>query len=40
MAILELKNVCKKYNDFTVIDDFNLTVNEGELRCLLPGVKS
>lgn len=35
MAILELKNVCKKYNDFTVIDDFNLTVNEGELRCLL-----
>ena len=35
MAILELKNVTKKFNDFSVINEFNLTVNEGELRCLI-----
>ncbi len=35
MALLELRNVEKKYGDFTVIDGFNLTVNKGELRCLL-----
>ena len=35
MALLELKNLEKKYGDYTVIDDFNLTVNKGELRCLL-----
>ena len=35
MALLELRNVGKKYGDFTVIDGFNLTVNKGELRCLL-----
>lgn len=35
MSILELKNVTKTYNDFSVIDDFNFNVNEGELRCLL-----
>lgn len=35
MAILELKNVTKKYNDFSVINEFNLNVNEGELRCLI-----
>lgn len=35
MAILELRNVEKKYGEFTVIDGFNLSVNQGELRCLL-----
>ena len=35
MAILELKEVTKKYNDFSVINGFNLSVNEGELRCLI-----
>lgn len=35
MAILELKDVTKKYNDFSVINGFNLSINEGELRCLL-----
>jgi urea transport system ATP-binding protein len=35
MAILELKEVTKKYNDFAVIDRFNFSVDEGELRCLI-----
>jgi urea transport system ATP-binding protein len=35
MPILELKNVNKTYNDFSVVKDFNFSVNEGELRCLL-----
>ena len=35
MPILELKNVNKTYNDYSVVKDFNFSVNEGELRCLL-----
>jgi urea transport system ATP-binding protein len=35
MALLELKNLEKKFGDYTVIDDFSLSVNQGELRCLL-----
>ena len=35
MALLELKNIGKKYGEFTVIDGFNLSINQGELRCLL-----
>lgn len=35
MALLELKNLEKKYGDYTVIDGFSLSVNRGELRCLL-----
>jgi urea transport system ATP-binding protein len=35
MALLELKNLEKKYGDFTVIDGFSLSINKGELRCLL-----
>ena len=35
MALLELRNVSKKYGDFTVIDGFDLAINKGELRCLL-----
>jgi urea transport system ATP-binding protein len=35
MALLELRNIGKKYGDYTVIDGFNLSVNQGELRCLL-----
>ncbi|MEM8843934.1 MAG: urea ABC transporter ATP-binding protein UrtD [Pseudomonadota bacterium] len=35
MSILELKNVTKTYNDYSVVNDFNFSVNEGELRCLL-----
>jgi len=34
-AILELQGVTKAYDAFTVVDDFNLSINEGELRCLL-----
>ena len=34
-AILELHGVTKAYDAYTVVDNFNLTVNEGELRCLL-----
>ena len=35
MAILELKEVTKTYNDYSVVKDFNFNVNEGELRCLI-----
>jgi urea transport system ATP-binding protein len=35
MALLELKNIEKKYGEYTVIDGFNLSVKQGELRCLL-----
>ncbi len=35
MAILELKEVTKKYNDYSVVNGFNFNVNEGELRCLI-----
>jgi urea transport system ATP-binding protein len=35
MPILELKNVTKTYNDFSVVKDINFSVNNGELRCLL-----
>ncbi len=35
MAILELKEVTKTYNDFSVVKGFNFKVNEGELRCLI-----
>jgi len=35
MALLELKNVKKKYGDFVVIDGLDLAINKGELRCLL-----
>ena len=34
-AILELHGVTKAYDAYTVVDNFNLIVNEGELRCLL-----
>ena len=29
--ILELKNIVKKFGDFTAVDDFNLDIVEGEL---------
>lgn len=35
MALLELKNIEKKYGEYTVIDGFSLSVTQGELRCLL-----
>jgi len=35
MAILELKEVTKAYNDYSVVNGFNFNVNEGELRCLI-----
>lgn len=35
MTLLELKNLEKKYGDYTVIDGFSLSVSQGELRCLL-----
>ena len=35
MAILELKEVTKTYDDHSVVKGFNFSVNEGELRCLI-----
>ena len=35
MASLELKNVTKKFNKLTAVDDFSLTVNDGEVVALL-----
>ena len=35
MAILELKEVTKTYNDYSVVKGFNFSVNQGELRCLI-----
>ncbi len=35
MSMLELRGVTKAFNDFVAVDGFDLTVNEGELRCLL-----
>ena len=34
-AILELKAVTKAYDQYKVVDAFDLTVEQGELRCLL-----
>jgi len=31
MAYLELIDVTKKFGDFTAVNNFNLSVNEGEL---------
>lgn len=35
MSILELKDVTKTYNDYSVVNGFNFSVNDGELRCLI-----
>ena len=35
--MLELKNVCTRYGPVQVLWDISLTVNEGELVCLLGG---
>jgi urea transport system ATP-binding protein len=35
MNILELQGVTKAYGDSVVINDFNFSINKGELRCLL-----
>lgn len=35
MSALELRGVTKSFNDFVAVDNFDLTVQEGELRCLL-----
>ncbi len=34
-AILQLIDVIKAYDEYRVVDEFNFSVNEGELRCLL-----
>ena len=34
-AILQLTDVVKAYDEYRVVDEFNFSVNEGELRCLL-----
>ena len=34
-TILELQGVTKAYDQYTVVDNFNLQVTMGELRCLL-----
>ena len=33
--LLNLKNVTKSFGETTIINDFNFSVNKGELRCLL-----
>jgi len=35
MAFLEIKNVTKKFGDFTALNDISLNVEEGEFVCLL-----
>lgn len=30
MAIIELKNICKCYGDHIILDEFSLTINEGD----------
>lgn len=35
MAFIEVKNVVKKYGDFTALQGINLSVDEGEFLCLL-----
>ncbi|MBR2000669.1 MAG: ABC transporter ATP-binding protein, partial [Firmicutes bacterium] len=37
MATLELKNITKRFGDFTAVKDFNLTVEDGEMIALLGG---
>ncbi len=34
-SVLELKGVTRAFNDYIAVNGFDLTVNEGELRCLL-----
>lgn len=33
--LIELNNISKKFNDNTILDKFNLTVNENEFLTLL-----
>jgi len=35
MALLKLSGVTKAYDQLKVVDDFDLTLHQGELRCLL-----
>ena len=35
MSILSLENVSKKFGDYTAVNGFTFSINEGELRCLL-----
>ena len=37
MATLELKNITKRFGDFTAVKDFNLDVKDGEMIALLGG---
>ena len=37
MATLELKNITKRFGDFTAVKDFNLTVEDAEMIALLGG---
>lgn len=37
MATLELKNITKRFGDFTAVKDFNLQVKDGEMIALLGG---
>ena len=34
-AILEFKNIEKKYNDKAIIKDFNLEIEQGEFLCMI-----
>lgn len=33
--MIEIKNLCKSYDKVTVYDDFNLTLKDGEINCIL-----
>lgn len=34
-AILQFKNIEKKYNDKAIIKDFNLEIEQGEFLCMI-----
>ena len=34
-SYLELRDVCVSFNGFSAVDDLNLNVDKGELRCLI-----
>ncbi len=35
MAVLEIINLSKKYKDFYALQNLNLSINKGEIFCLL-----
>ena len=33
--MIELRNITKRYGDFTVYDNFSLSLEEGKITCIL-----